>query len=85
MIAYFNDMSPKVWWMVNVGMPQLFHLNTLTSAQKNCQVIEDHATRALCDALSLYIFREMLNLPNAHAMWVKIQEKYENLTCLIMS
>ena len=44
MIVYLNDMIPKVLLMINVSMPQLFDLNTLTNAQKKCQDIEDHAT-----------------------------------------
>ena len=77
MISYFHEMSPKIWWIVNVGFSHALDRNPQTQGQKKCRELEVHATNALFGALSRDVFSEIYKLKSVHAMWIRIQEIYE--------
>ncbi len=70
MISHFRAMSPKIWWIVDVGFSHALDERAPTSGQEKCLHLDAQATNAIFCALSDDIF-------SAHAMWVKLKEKYE--------
>nr|BAD35939.1 hypothetical protein [Oryza sativa Japonica Group] len=77
MFSYFKAMSPKIWWIVDVGFSHALDDRAPTSGQEKCLHLDAQATNALFCALSDDMFNEVCNLKSAHAMWVKLKEKYE--------
>lgn len=77
MISYFTAMSPKIWWIVDVGFSHALDDHAPTSGQDKCLHLDAQATNALFCGLSDDMFNEVCNLKSAHAMWVKLKEKYE--------
>ena len=78
MISYFREMSPKIWWVVDVGFSHNIDRESTTQAQEKCLHLQAQATNALFGALSRDVFDKIYKLKNVHAMWTRIQEIYDD-------
>src|SRR5579883_1660452 len=77
MSNYFRAMSPKIWWIVDVGFSHALDDKAPTNAQEKCLHLDDQATNALFSALNDDVFRKICNLKSAHDMWIELQRLYE--------
>jgi hypothetical protein len=59
MSSYLCEMSPQVWWMVDVGLSHVLEDCPQTQAQKKCLYLEAHTSNALSSALSAEIRDEI--------------------------
>ena len=79
MTTYFRAMSPKIWWIVDVGFSHALDDNP-TNEQEKCLHLDVQATNVLFSALSVDVFYKVCNLKSAHDMWIELQRLYEEST-----
>src|SRR5579883_1400904 len=80
MTTYFRAMSPKIWWIVDVGFSHALDDDAPTNAQEKCLHLDVQATNVLFSALSVDVFYKVCNLKSVHDMWIELQRLYEEST-----
>src|SRR5579859_3364716 len=78
MSTYFHAMSPKIWWIVDVGFSHALDDNAPTNAQGKCVHLDAQATNALFSALSVDVFYKVCNLKSAHECGLNFKEYMKN-------
>jgi len=68
MSSYFRAMSPKIWWIIDVGFSHALDDHAPTKGQEKCLHLDAQATNALFSALSVDVFYKVCKLKSAHDM-----------------
>jgi hypothetical protein len=65
-----------MWWIVDVGFSHAIDENIATQAQEKCLHLDCQATHIIYRSLDDCIFGEIINMKNAHEIWIYLNEKY---------
>jgi hypothetical protein len=65
-----------MWWIVDVGFSHAIDENIATQGQEKCLHLDCHATSIIYRSLDDCIFWEIINMKNAHEIWIYLNENY---------
>ncbi|OQU83617.1 hypothetical protein SORBI_3005G145950 [Sorghum bicolor] len=76
MTCNFKFISPRMWWMVDVGLSHVLDEENLTQAQEKCLHLDYQATNIFYSSMKDNIFGEIMDMKSAHEIWSYLNEKY---------
>jgi hypothetical protein len=65
-----------MWWIVDVGFSHGIYENNASQVLDKCLHLDCQATNIIYRSLDVCIFGEIINMKNAHEIWIYLNEKY---------
>ena len=76
MTCNFKFISPRMWWIVDMGFSHALDQKNTTKAQKKYLHLDCQATNIFYQSMKDNIFGEIMDMKYAHEIWVYLNEKY---------
>jgi hypothetical protein len=82
MSSYLHEISPQVWWMVDIGFSHALEDCPQTQAQEKCLYLEAQSSNALSSALSAEL-EDMIKieyglLERANLLWNMLEQMFSS-------